>query len=94
MSNMLEDLGMTIRTAATSIMTLTLVLTALVTIIGVLMFVMKRRLNKWMFIGFILFTTCSILFTKLFNYSMGDFDASMSQIFSFAIWYIVFQILL
>ena len=93
MSSMLEDIGMTLRTAATSIMTLTLVMSALVTIIGVLMFVMRRRLNKYMFIGFIFFMVCSILFTKLFNYSMTDYDATMSSIFQYAVLYIVFQIL-
>lgn len=79
-----------LQSVATWLMTLVLVLSAAVTIVGFLLFISNRQFNKAMFYGFVLFTVCTIIFTKIFGYRMEFFNASVSQIGMYTFWYLWF----
>ena len=90
MVQFVQDLNLALQSAVTWLMTLVLVVCAAVMIIGFLKFMMDRRLNKMMFYGFVLFTVCTLLFTKIFGYRMEFFSGAVSQIGMYALWYLFF----
>ncbi len=90
MVDVLGNVTLTLQAVATWFMTIVLVLLAAVTMIGFLMFIGNRQFNKYMFAGFVLFTVCMIVFTKIFGYRMEIFNTSVSQIGMYTLWYLWF----
>ena len=90
MVQFVQDLNLALQSVVTWLMTLVLIVCAAVMIIGFLKFIMDRRLNKMMFYGFVLFTVCTLLFTKIFGYRMEFFSGAVSQIGMYALWYLFF----
>jgi hypothetical protein len=90
MTDYFANLNLALQSVATWLMTIVLVLLAGVTIIGFLLFISNRKFNRYMFVGFILFIVCSLIFTKIFGYRMEFFNASVSQISLYAVWYLWF----
>ena len=84
------DFNFMLQNIVTWMMTLVLVFLAFATIVGFLMFIANRRFNKYMFIGFVLFLVCMLIFTKVFGYRMEFYDASMNQIMIYTLWYLMF----
>jgi len=79
-----------LQSIVTWLMTVVLILLAGVTIIGFLMFIGNRQLNKYMFSGFILFIICTLIFTKIFGYRMEFFGGAVGQIGFYSFWYLWF----
>lgn len=90
MVDILGNVSLTLQSIVTWLMTIVLVLLAAVTMIGFLMFIGSRKFNKYMFAGFVLFTVCTIVFTRVFGYRMEIFNASMSEIGTYTLWYLWF----
>lgn len=92
MADFLSNLNFALQSIVTWLMTVVLLLLAFVTIFGFLKFIMDRRINKYMFCGFVLFIVCMLIFTKIFGYRMEIFNASINQIMLYALWYWFFYI--
>ena len=89
MTDYFGNVQLMLQNLVTFLMTLVLILLAAVTIIGFILFFINRfKFNKYMFVGFVLFTICSIVFTRVFGYRMEFFQSGMSQIMMYALWYI------
>lgn len=80
MTDFIGDLSFKFQYFVTWLMTLVLVILAAITLIGILLFAARRKLNKYMFVGFVLFIVCRLIFTKFFGYQMEIFRVNWATI--------------